>query len=80
MMSSRRRRQRKPAIPITDLAEYPLAYTTLSALRTYWQEDDRTIRKWILSGKLPAYRFGRGWRIKVADALAFEEQSKFRSA
>lgn len=65
-------------VPIADLAIHPQPYVVLSALRAYWQVTDSTLRKWITSGWLPAYRFGRQWRIKTKDAIRFEERSKFK--
>jgi excisionase family DNA binding protein len=75
-MKARRRRQRKPVIPITDLELHQQPYVGLSALQAYWNVSARTVLKWIANGNLAAYRFGRQWRVKVTDAVAFEERSR----
>jgi excisionase family DNA binding protein len=36
----------------------------------------RTVLDWLRTGKLPAYKFGRQWRIKRADLEAFIEASR----
>lgn len=76
MTAARRARRRKPFTPITDLATYPHQYVVLPALKEYWQVEHQTLVKWIKEGSLPAYKFGRSWRVKTADALAFEERNR----
>lgn len=75
-----RRRRRKPFIPIKDLSTHAEPFVVLPALRAYWQVDDQTLRKWIREDALPAYRLGHAWRVKTADALAFQERNRFRNA
>jgi len=36
----------------------------------------RTIQLWISRGELPAYRFGRKYRVKASDLEQFLEKSK----
>jgi excisionase family DNA binding protein len=39
---------------------------------------DKTVRKWIKGGVLPAYQFRTEWRIALADAVAFVERARFK--
>jgi excisionase family DNA binding protein len=36
----------------------------------------RTVLEWLRTGKLPAYKFGRQWRIKRADLETFIAASR----
>jgi excisionase family DNA binding protein len=66
---------------IADLATHPAAYVTVQAFAAYLGFQERTVRKWIDAGALPAYRFPPvigDWRIKTADAIAFIEQARFQ--
>lgn len=39
--------------------------------------DEKTVRRWIKGGRLPAYFIGSRWRIKLADAEAFVESGRY---
>jgi excisionase family DNA binding protein len=73
-----RTRRRKPVPQIGDLASYEPAYVPVPTLATHWGLDYQTLRKWIREGVLPAYRFGRAWRVKTSDALAFEQSGLYK--
>lgn len=72
------RRRRKPVSLIGDLAEYDAAYVSVPMLALHWRLEYQTLRMWIRKGILPAYRFGRAWRIKTVDALAFEQSGLYK--
>lgn len=78
-MSQKARRPRERS-RIRDLASHPEPYVTPRQLGRYLLVDRRTIMKWITAGSLPAYQFEGEWRIKTADARAFELQHKYRIA
>jgi excisionase family DNA binding protein len=63
---------------IADLATHPDAYITVPHFAAHLGFQERTVRKWIDAGVLPAYRFEGQWRIATADALTFVEQARFR--
>jgi excisionase family DNA binding protein len=69
------RRQRRR---ITDLATHPTGYITVPDFAAYLGFQERTVRKWIDAGVLPAYRFKGLWRIAKTDAIAFVERSRFQ--
>jgi excisionase family DNA binding protein len=68
-------RRRRPTPIISSLATHQAPYVTLPSLRLYWQVEYQTLHKWVRAGILPAYRFGRMWRIRTDDARAFEQRS-----
>lgn len=74
------RRRRRPGPQIHDLGTHQGAYVTLPSLKAYWQVEYQTLRKWVQGGYLPAYRFGRLWRVRTADALAFERQNLYKAS
>ena len=48
-------------------------YNTIEEVADRLQVSDQTIRRWIKSGRLPAYKPGREWRIRTEDLEAFLE-------
>lgn len=73
-------RRRRPTPTITSLTTHQAPYVTLPSLKTYWQVEYQTLHKWVRAGILPAYRFGRMWRIRTEDALAFEQNCLHRAS
>jgi len=66
---------------IVDLQTHPHAYVTVQTFAAYLGFQERTVRKWIDAGTLPAYRFPPSvgdWRIRTADAIAFVERARFQ--
>ncbi len=51
-------------------------FHTVEQVSNIVQYSPRQIRRWILSGDLPAYRFGRTWRIYDADLREFIERHR----
>jgi excisionase family DNA binding protein len=51
----------------------PEHYQTIEEVAEGLQVSDQTIRRWIKSGRLPAYKPGREWRIKTKDLEEFLE-------
>ena len=47
---------------------------TISQVADRWQVSERTVRRWIADGLLPAVRFGRLVRLRDADVRAFEAE------
>lgn len=76
-------RRKTPNIPhpagrrITDLRAYERPHLTVQALADYLDVSRKTVVKWIQAGVLPAYRFVGEWRIKTAEAVAFEANARF---
>jgi excisionase family DNA binding protein len=64
---------------IADLAIHPAAYITVPALADHLGVQDRTVRKWIEAGVLPAYRFEGQRRIWKTDAVLIVERARFRA-
>lgn len=54
-------------------------YLTLSDVATELKMDVETIRRYARSGKLPASKLGRGYRVKRTDLEAFLEASKHKA-
>ena len=75
----RGRRPRKPVVRIEDWAAYPHEYVGLASLSLRWGEAAQTLRKWVRSGALRAFRFGHAWRVKKEDAMAFEARGEVKS-
>jgi excisionase family DNA binding protein len=63
---------------IVDLESHPEAHVSLEAVAQYLTLTRKTILKFIHGGTLPAFRFGRAWRVKTADLRAFVEGSRYR--
>jgi len=66
---------------IADLATHPCRLRHGAEFAAYLGFHERTVRKWIDAGALPAYPFPPvtgDWRIKTADAIAFIEQARFQ--
>jgi excisionase family DNA binding protein len=63
---------------VKDWHAYPHDFVPLKALSQRWGEAEQTIRKWIRNGALRGFRFGGLWKVKAADARAFEEKSEFK--
>jgi excisionase family DNA binding protein len=53
----------------------PLQFYTLQQLAERWRLHSVTIHRWLRSGKLKAVRFGRDWRISVAEVERVERES-----
>jgi excisionase family DNA binding protein len=51
----------------------PEHYQTIEEIADRLQVSDQTIRRWIKSGSLPAYKPGREWRIRTEDLEKFLE-------
>lgn len=50
-------------------------YVSPQELARRWSVEDRTIRKWVEAGVLPAHRLGQKlWRIDAQDAREFEQR------
>ena len=77
-MTKKRWRRTEPAI--VDLAADARPWLKLEPLAVYWSVEIQTLRKWIRAGKLAATRFGRVWRVKRVDAVAFEEEGRLGRA
>lgn len=73
-------RRRRPTPIIVSLSTHQAPFVTLPALRLYWQLEYQTLRKWVMDGYLPAYRFGRMWRVRTEDARLFEQQCRLTKA
>jgi excisionase family DNA binding protein len=65
---------------IVDLETHPEAHVSLDAVAEYLALARKTIVKLVLAGGLPAFKFGRAWRVRTADLRAYVEQSRYRSA
>ena len=48
---------------------------TTQEISTILKVSDRTVRNWIETGQLKAYRFGNQYRIDIADFEKFKSQS-----
>lgn len=55
----------------------PKYYTTKSVAELF-ECHENTILKWIKDGKLPAFRIGRGWRIKQSDLDKFTKPQNIK--
>ena len=64
---------------ISDLATHPDAYLAVPAFAQYLNVPDKTVRKWIRAGVLPAYCFHGEWRIARTDAVLFIERQGLQS-
>ena len=62
---------------IVDLSTHPNAFVTVKAVAEHLAVTDKTVRKWIEAGVLPAYRFKTQWRIALTDAVAFVQRARF---
>ena len=40
---------------------------TVTEVATYLRVSETTVWRWCTTGKLPAFRIGRGWRIRKSD-------------
>jgi excisionase family DNA binding protein len=50
-------------------------YLPLRAVSERWQVDERTVRRLVARGELPAVRFGpKTLRVRCSDVLAFEAE------
>lgn len=74
MITSRGPRPRR----IADLATHEEAYVTPQALAEYLTVSRKMVMKWIEAGVLPAYRFGRHWRVRTCEAAVFVESQRVR--
>ena len=54
--------------------ERPMLSIAAAAKRV--DQSTRTVRRWIESGELPAYRLGRRWRIAEADLEEFPRRRR----
>jgi excisionase family DNA binding protein len=60
------------ALVAMDLPTLGPLYTTAEVAHLL-RVHQRTIQEWVHTGMLPARRYGRVWRIRQADILAFGE-------
>ena len=51
-------------------------FYSISEIMKKFNLSDRTLRRLILTGELPAYKVGGGYRIREADLAEFLERSK----
>lgn len=49
----------------------PTRWLTIRDIEELLQFDERTVRRWIKSGDLAAYKLGRQWRISTQDLETF---------
>jgi len=63
---------------IADLESHPEAHVSLEAVAQYLTLTRKTIIKFIHGGTLPAFRFGRAWRVRTVDLRAFVKGSCYR--
>lgn len=54
--------------PITQRTHDPEPWRSVGDTARYYQVSEKTIRRWIAYGRLPAYKVGRQIRIRVEDA------------
>lgn len=47
------------------------SYLTLQEVAESFRVNERTVRRWIKSGDLPAFRVGHHWRIAESDLDAY---------
>lgn len=59
---------KKPGAPI-QTAEFEPRWWSIKSLADDWDVSQQTVRRLIKSGKLPAYRVGRQWRIRNGAAV-----------
>lgn len=52
------------------------AFFTITQLAERWQCSDKTIRRMIDRGALPAHKFGALWRISVVDLSDYERRNR----
>lgn len=63
--------------PIDKLETHRAEFVTVGHLAEYWGIHVRTLQRLIRKGQIATYRFGREFRIKREDALAFERTLKY---
>ena len=51
-------------------------YLSLKQLAEVFGVNERTVRRWISSGTLPAYKLGHQWRISQRDLDAFLQRAR----
>ena len=49
----------------------PARLLTIREVASYCQVDEKTIRRWIEAGNLPAFKLGRQWRVAEKDLRRF---------
>ena len=54
-------------------------FYTVEEVGAQLQVSDQTVRRWVKSGKLAAYKPGKEWRIRPSDLEDFLESRKVRS-
>lgn len=69
--ASDRRQSRRGGRRIADLATHDQAFITIEQLAEHLAVERRQILKWIRCETLPAYQFGRRYRIKLSEAVVF---------
>ena len=52
------------------------AFFTIAQIAERWQCSDKTIRRMIDRGALPAHKFGALWRISMADLSDYERRNR----
>ena len=60
--------------PVSNRAPKP--FLTISEVSDFLQVSDRTVRRWIDAGALPAHAIGRGWRISRRDVDNFMRERR----
>lgn len=64
-------------VPIADLATHPAPYLTIGELADYWNVSRNQIRRYVLSGEVPALRLGPNLcRIPTSAAFQFERRAR----
>lgn len=55
-----------------------MVYLTVADVAKQLQISEDTVRRWIKSGKLPALKIGKEWRVDPEELKAFLAQSRKR--
>jgi len=54
-----------------DSVTSPAHLLTIREVAGYCQVDEKTIRRWIEAGNMPAFKLGRQWRVAEKDLRRF---------
>lgn len=65
---------RRASDPIDNLATHPADHVDVGQLADYWGRHVYTVHAYIRKGTLPALKVGGMYRIRTADARAFERR------
>ena len=70
-------RKKKPAI-LPEATEIGRVYTTHEVAELL-KVSYRTVQEWIRTGKLPAVRYGRLFRVRAEDLVKFGQETRRRT-